>query len=340
MAFPLSVLDLSPIDHGLKGTQALRHSIALARQADQLGYTRYWLAEHHNTARLASSSPEILIGHIAQATTGIRVGSGGIMLPNHAPLKVAERFCVLAALYPDRIDLGVGRAPGTDHKTELALRRSEDALGAGHFAEQLGHLFAFSGKGFPVDHPFHSVRATPSDIPLPPVWLLGSSDKSAYLAAARGLGFAFAHHINPQDVETAMHLYQEQFQPSAEWPEPRTIVATSVVCAETDERLEGLAASMALSLARTRGGHDEPLPSPTEALAHACTPRERALVQMVLTQSIIGTPGTVKEQLERLMERTNADELMVTAMFYGHENRVRLLELLAHVFDLQPRTLL
>ena len=337
MAFPLSVLDLSPIDAGVNSTQALRNTIELARQAERLGYTRYWLAEHHNTSMLASSSPEIMIGHIAQATKRIRVGSGGVMLPNHAPLKVAENFRVLEALHPERIDLGIGRAPGTDPMTALALRRSKAALGADDFTDQLAQLFAFSSSGFPEDHPFRSVSAVPTDTPLPPVWLLGSSDYSAQAAAALGLGFAFAHHINPQGAELATSLYQEQFQPSAELAEPRTIVATSVVCADTEQQVEELVASMALAWARMRSGRSGPLPSPAEALAHTYTPSELALAQTVRAQRIMGTPARVTEQLERLIERTRADELMITTLVYGHENRVHILELLARAFGLTPR---
>jgi luciferase family oxidoreductase group 1 len=338
MAFPLSVLDLSPIDAGLNSTQALRNTIELARQAERLGYTRYWLAEHHNTSMLASSSPEIMIGHIAEATRSIRVGSGGVMLPNHAPLKVAENFRVLAALHPERIDLGIGRAPGTDQMTALALRRSKAALGADDFTEQLAQLFAFTSAGFPDDHPFRAVSAVPTDTRLPPVWLLGSSDYSARVSAALGLGFAFAHHINPLGAEMATKLYQEQFEPSADLPEPRTIVATSVVCADTDERVEELVASMALAWARMRSGRSGPLPSPEEALAHVYTPTELALAQSVRAQRIMGTPDKVKGQLESLIERTKADELMITTLIYGHENRVHVLELLAQAFDLQPRS--
>lgn len=340
MAFPLSVLDLSPIDSGVNSTQALRNTIELARQAERLGYTRYWLAEHHNTSALASSSPEIMIGQVAQATASIRVGSGGVMLPNHAPLKVAENFRVLAALHPERIDLGIGRAPGTDPVTALALRRSKAALGADDFTEQLAHLFAFTSEGFPDDHPFRSVRAVPTDISLPPVWLLGSSDYSAQVSAALGLGFAFAHHINPQGAEMATSLYQAQFKPSADLAEPSTIVATSALVADTDEQVEELAAAMALAMVRLRSGHSGPLPSPAEARAYAYTPAERVLAQSILSQRIMGTPEKVKEQLERLRERTRADELMITTFVYGHENRVRVLELLAQTFGLEPRNVL
>ena len=199
MALPLSVLDLSPVPAGSTSGQALRNTIDLAHLADRLGYTRYWLAEHHNFPGIASSAPEILIERVATETTHLRVGSGGIMLPNHAPLKVAETFRVLEALHPGRIDLGIGRAPGTDTRTALALRRSRAALGADDFPEQLAELLAFSSGHFPAGHPFESVIAVPTDVDLPPIWLLGSSDYSAQAAAALGLGYAHAHHINPAE---------------------------------------------------------------------------------------------------------------------------------------------
>ncbi|GHO97172.1 N5,N10-methylene tetrahydromethanopterin reductase [Reticulibacter mediterranei] len=336
MTIPLSVLDLSLVDAGLTSTQALQNTIALARQAERLGYTRYWLAEHHNTSMLASSAPEIMIGHVAQATNRLRVGSGGVMLPNHSPLKVAETFRVLEALHPGRIDLGIGRAPGTDPMTALALRRSKVALGADDFPEQLAELFAYTSEGFEDDHPFRSVSATPTDIALPPVWLLGSSDYSAQVAAALGLGFAFAHHINPQGAERATHLYQENFKPSRDLERPKTIVATSVVCADTEELVEELVASMALAWVRMRSGHSTPIPSPQEALDHIYTPAERALAQSVRSQRIIGTPDKVKILLDQLIEQTEADELMITTFMYGHNHRLRALELLADLFALQP----
>lgn len=334
MAFSLSVLDLLTIDPGTNSTQALHNATELARKAEELGYSRYWLGEHHNEPMFACSAPEIMIGHIAQATTHMRVGAGGVMLPNHAPLKVVENFRVLAALYPGRIDLGIGRAPGTDQMTALALRRSQAALGNDDFPEQLAQLFAFSSGGFPDGHLFHTVRAVPTDSSLPPVWLLGSSDSSARTAAALGLSFAFAHHIHPRDAERAMNLYREQFKPSMDLPEPRTIVATSVICADTDECLEELVALTALVLARARSGLSGSLPSLAEALAYTYTPTD--LAETVRNQRIMGTPAEVKEQLERLIERTRADELMITLPVYGHENRIHMLELLARAFDLTP----
>src|SRR4051812_45245844 len=214
MAFPLSVLDLSPIGTGSSASEALRNTIDLARLADRLGFTRYWLAEHHNMPGIACSAPEVVIGAVARETERLRVGSGGIMLPNHTPLKVAETFRVLAALHPGRIDLGIGRAPGTDQLTALALRRSREALTADDFPAQLGELLAFASDTFPEGHPFRAVHAVPDEVPLPPIWLLGSSDYSAQVAAMIGVGFAFARHISPDGAAEAMRLYREQFTPS------------------------------------------------------------------------------------------------------------------------------
>src|ERR687896_1950666 len=213
--FGLSILDVSPVSSDSDGAQALRNTLDLARLADRLGYERYWLAEHHNLPSIASSAPEIMIGHVASVTRRIRVGAGGIMLPNHAPLKVAETFRVLEALHPGRIDLGIGRAPGTDPVTATALRRSPDGLDAEDFPQQFAELLAFSGDGFPEDHPFRFVIAMPSDVGLPPIWLLGSSGYSARVAGEMGFGYAFASHFSPADPAPAMRAYRESFESSS-----------------------------------------------------------------------------------------------------------------------------
>ncbi|QBD77521.1 LLM class flavin-dependent oxidoreductase [Ktedonosporobacter rubrisoli] len=336
MKIPLSILDLSPIDSGISSGQALQNTIKLAQLADRLGYTRYWLAEHHNTDMLASSAPEIMIAHVAQATTRIRVGSGGVMLPNHSPLKVAEMFRVLESLHPGRIDLGIGRAPGTDPRTALALRRSREALAADDFPEQLAELFAFVGErgGFPEGHPFRTVKASPDDVPLPPLWLLGSSDYSAQAAGELGIGFAFAHHIQPGFALPAINLYRARFKPSKWLEKPEVILATSVICADTEERAEELAASMRLAWARLRSGRPGPIPSPEEAKAHNYTPIEQEIIREYATRQTVGSPSAVKEKLLALQEETGADELMLMAPVYGYENRVRAYELLAQAFDL------
>jgi luciferase family oxidoreductase group 1 len=341
MTLPLSILDLSPIDAGSNSRQALQNTLKLAKLADRLGYTRYWFAEHHNSNMMASSTPEILIGHVAQATEHIRVGSGGIMLPNHSPLKVAETFRLLEALHPGRIDLGIGRAPGTDPKTALALRRSKVSLGIDDFPEQLAELLAFSGEGegFPAGSPFQSVRATPNDTPLPPIWLLGSSDYSAQAAAALGMGFAFAHHINPSFAVPAIQLYRETFTPSERLKEPQVILTTSAVCAETDEQAEELSSSMALAWVRLRSGHPGPLPSPAEAKAYHYNAAELAAVREYGSRQTVGRPEKVRARLLNLVQDTSADELMISVNVYGYENRARTYELLAEAFNLQPPTL-
>lgn len=338
MNIPLSVLDLSPVDTGSSSRQALQNTIRLAQLADSLGYTRYWVAEHHNSSMTASATPELLIGYIAQATEHIRVGSGGMMLPNHASLKVAETFRFLEAMHPGRIDLGIGRAPGTDPKTALALRRSREVAGTDDFLGQLMELFAFAGErgGFPVMHPFKAVQAMPGDVTLPPVWLLGSSDYSAQASAALGLGFAFAHHINPALAIPAIDLYRTEFRPSERLQQPKVILTTSVVCADTNERAEELATSMGLAWVRLVSGRSGPLPSPEEAKAYHYTAAEQAIVRDYRARQTVGTPTVVRERLLKLLAQTDADELMLTAMMYGYENRARTYELIADAFEL-PR---
>lgn len=338
MTLPLSVLDLSPVGSGSSSPQALRNTLDLARLADELGYTRYWLAEHHNIPSIASSAPEILIGHVASETARIRVGSGGIMLPNHTPLKVVETFRVLEALHPGRIDLGIGRAPGTDQLTALALRRSIEALRADDFPEQLAEVFAFANDAFPPDHPFRSITATPNDVPLPPVWLLGSSGYGAQLAASLGLGFAFAHHINPAGAIPAMHAYRAGFTPSASMEQPRAILGISAVCADTDEEARYLATSLDLALLRIRTNQRGPLASPEEALAYPYTPAEQALIESLRTMYTAGSPRTVKAKIEALVAATGADEVMILTNVHDHAARRRSYELLADSFELRQFT--
>src|SRR5918998_404987 len=269
MDFRLSVLDLSPVSSGSNGAQALHNTLELAQLTDRLGYERYWLAEHHNLPSVASSAPEVMIGHVASETSRIRVGAGGIMLPNHAPLRVVETFRVLESLHPGRVDLGIGRAPGTDPVTATVLRRSRDGQGADDFPQQFSELLAFSGDGFPEDHPFRSVVAMPSDVGLPPIWLLGSSGYSAKAAGEMGLGYAFASHFSPVDPAPPMQAYREYFASSEGFPGPHSILAASVVCAEYPEEAERLASSMGLAWVRLRTGNPGPLPSPDEAIDYS-----------------------------------------------------------------------
>jgi luciferase family oxidoreductase group 1 len=334
MDFGLSVLDVSPVSSGSNGAQALRNTLELARLADRLGYERYWLAEHHNLPTIASSAPEIMIGHVANVTERIRVGAGGIMLPNHAPLKVAETFRVLEALHPERVDLGIGRAPGTDPVTATALRRSRGGIGAEDFPQQFGELLAFSGDGFPEDHPFRSVVAMPSDVGLPPIWLLGSSGYSAQAAGEMGLGYAFASHFSPADPAPAMHAYRESFEPSEDFERPSAILAVAVICGESDEHAERLASSMELAWVRMRSGQPRPLPSLEEAMAYPYTPAERRLADAYRSMQVAGDPRTVQARIEELAERTAADEVMVTTNVYDHAERLRSHERLAEVFGM------
>ncbi len=357
---PLSILDVSPVSAGSTEAQALRNTVDLGRLADEVGYHRYWLAEHHGGALVASSSPEILIGHVAEATERIRVGAGGIMLPNHSALRVAEQFKVLEALHPGRIDLGIGRAPGTDQLTAYALHRSREALAAQDFPEQLAELLAFAGtREWPADHHFATVRAAPVETTLPPIFLLGSSDYSAQLAASAGFGFAFAAHINPFPAIEALRAYRAQFRPSPERSEPYSILAHSAICAPTDEEAQRLAAPARVAFRRLRSGRATPIPTLEEALAEdrdsdrmrdelgnpssegSDTPARQPEpdTQMPPTRSrsprmIVGEPASVREALEELADAGEADELMVTTNMHGHDDRRRSVELLASEFGL------
>jgi len=332
--YKLSVLDVSPVPSGSSSREALGNTLDLARLAEQLGFTRYWLAEHHNTPLIASSAPEIMIGHVADQTSRIRVGSGGIMLPNHTPLKVAETFRVLEALHPGRVDLGIGRAPGTDSLTALALRRSRQALSAEDFPARLNDVLAFLDHGFPRDHPLASIRAMPDDVPIPEIWLLGSSDFSALLAAQMGLRFAFAHHIQPAPAISALRLYRENFQPSEYLNEPEALIGVSAICAETDERARELALPLQLVLLRFRTGRMDRLPTIEEAKNYPYTVEEREVIEMNRERSFVGSPATVREQLVQLAEAGSVREIMITTMTHEHADRRRSYELLAEAFSL------
>lgn len=331
---PLSVLDLSPVSAGASEAAALRNSLDLARLADRLGFIRYWLAEHHNLPSIASPAPDIMIGQIAAITSRLRVGAGGVMLPNHAPLMVAERFKVLEALFPGRIDLGLGRAPGTDPVTSLALRRRQDGGGEDDFLERFSELTLFAEGGFPPSHPFASIRVMPSGVPLPPVWLLGSSGYSAQLAAAIGSGFAFAHHFATYDAVAAMRTYRDSFKPSHRRPAPYAILGLHAVCAETDAQAERLAATVDLNFIRRNKGEYLPLASPEEAAAYPYSAAERAFIAKNRSRLFVGAPATVKAQIEALAAATAADELMVTTMIFDHNARKRSYALLAQAFGL------
>jgi luciferase family oxidoreductase group 1 len=330
----LSVLDLVPFVEGGSSNAALRASAELARAVDRLGYTRLWYAEHHNMPGIATTTPELLIAHVAPLTTHIRLGAGGVMLPNHSALKVAETYKLLEALHPGRIDLGIGRAPGTDPRTALALRRSRHSIGAEDFIEQLGELMAWGGGGLPAGHPFGAVRAMPDDRQLPEIYLLGSSDYGANLAAQLGLGFAFAGHFSQDPPEVPMRSYRADFTPNARRAEPHAILALSVFCADTDEAAQRMASSMRLSFVQLRAGRPGRLPSPDVAMAHVFSPDERPVVDFFRGLQICGTPEQVRARIEDAAARTEADEIMIVTHAFEPEARVRSYELVAQAFGL------
>jgi len=336
MPIPLSILDVSPVISGASSSQALRNTIDLAKFADRRGFTRFWMAEHHNSPGIASTTPDIMIGQVARETEHIRVGSGGVMLPNHSPLKVAESFKLLEALYPDRVDLGIGRAPGTDMMTALALRRSQEALQADNFPEELGELLAFSNGTFPADHPFRTITAYPNDVKLPPIHLLGSSGFSSQLASALGLGFAFAHHINGAVAIPAMQQYRQHFTPSNEFPQPHAILAVSIITADTDEEAQDLALSVQFAFLSMQTGRSGPLRSPQEVKDYPLTALERAQMSLIGERHFVGSPETIRARLLPLIEQTEADELMVLSMIHNHEARLHSYDLLAEMFEIQP----
>jgi luciferase family oxidoreductase group 1 len=322
---PLSVLDLAPVAEGADHATALAHTTALARRTEQLGYHRFWVAEHHNMPGIASSAPAVLLAHLAAATSTIRLGSGGVMLPNHAPLVVAEQFGTLVALHPGRIDLGIGRAPGTDHVTALALRRSVDGLSAENFPTELARLIGYfePGSGTP------RVVAVPGRGDAPEYWQLGSSDFSARLAAGLGLRFSFAHHFSAANTDVALDLYRREFRPSRWLSEPYAMVAVNAVCADTDERAEWLSGPAGLAFLRLRQGRPGRLPTPEEAAAHPYSPMEQEFIRGRREGQALGSPETVTGQLTALLDRTNADELMLTTLVFDIEARVRSYELIA-----------
>ncbi|WP_242605678.1 LLM class flavin-dependent oxidoreductase [Frankia sp. Cppng1_Ct_nod] len=327
-AVPLSVLDLVPVSSGSTPAQAVRNTLDLARHAERLGYTRYWIAEHHGMPGIASSATSILIGQVGAVTETIRVGSGGIMLPNHAPLVVAEQFGTLGALFPGRVDLGIGRAPGTDAATARALRRSSGPLSADDFPAQLAELVAFLGSSFPDDHPLQTVTAVPHS-EMPPVWLLGSSGYSAQLAGFLGLPFAFAHHFSSVNTLPALELYRSAFRPSPSRDRPYAMVAAAVVCADTDEAAQWLAGPIRLSMLRLRQGLPGVFPTPEEADAHPWTPAERAAADNATSSHVVGSPDTVRAGLDALIDATDADEIMITTNVHPHADRLRSLEMIA-----------
>jgi luciferase family oxidoreductase group 1 len=329
MSTPLSVLDLAPVGAGQTAGEALAGTTELARRADELGFKRFWVAEHHNIPSVASTAPETLIAHIAASTERIRVGSGGVMLPNHAPLAVAERFGMLEALHPNRIDLGLGRAPGTDMRTAMALRSTSPDLFEEQFEQLRGHLG--SGHG--------GMRAVAGEHTTPELWMLGSTDGGARIAAALGMPFVFAHHFHPHFTEPALDLYRSLFRPSDMLDAPRTIVAAGIVVGDDDEDAARRALPGGVSMLRLRQGR--PAPIPTVEDAEALLPRlslaERAVVDEAIARAIVGGPETVHSALVDLLERTGTDELMLVSQVTDVTRRISGLEQVARAFELVPQ---
>ena len=322
---PLSILDLAPVVDGETTRQALLNSLDLVQLADQLGYQRYWVAEHHNMEGVASSATAVLIGQLAAASKRIRVGAGGIMLPNHAPLTIAEQFGTLAELFPDRIDLGLGRAPGTDRPTMRALRRSLESTGEDAFPNDVLELHAYLAPA--AENAV--VRAVPGQGTEVPIWLLGSSLYGAQLAAYLGLPYAFASHFAPELLMQALQVYRATYKPSKRHPQPYAMVGLNVIVAPTDEEARYLFTSAQqrfLGMVRGRRGK---LPSPVPSMDALWTPAEQMQVERMLSESVVGSPETVKAGLRATAERTGADEFIVACAMHDHALRRRSYELLA-----------
>ncbi|MFJ2012011.1 LLM class flavin-dependent oxidoreductase [Streptomyces globisporus] len=343
---PLSVLDLVTVGQGRTATQALRTSVEIAKLTESRGFHRFWVAEHHSMPGVASSSPAVILAHIAAHTERIRLGSGGVMLPNHAPLVIAEQFGTLEAMAPGRVDLGLGRAPGTDGATAAALRRSDRLNeGADDFPQQLMELIRFLDDDFPDGHPYRRIHAVPGPVQAtspggvqsahrPPVWLLGSSGFSARLAGTLGLPFAFAHHFSAQNTIPALDLYRESFRPSAVLDAPYALIGVSALAADDEREARRQVLTGALSMVRLRTGRPGLIPSPEEAEAYDFSPMEREFVDGWLGNVIHGTADEVRTGLDDLAKRTGADELMITANAHGGDARLHSYDLIADAYRL------
>jgi len=322
LSVPLSVLDLCPVPTGESIGEVIRRSVDLAVHAERWSFRRYWVAEHHNVPGIASAAPAVLVGQIASATSTMRVGSGGVMLPNHAPLTVAEQFGTLEAIHPGRIDLGIGRAPGTDRVTARALRRSLEGSTDGDFSHQIAELQAyFSDES--------EIRAIPAEGNKPELWLLGSTGYSAQLAGELGLPFSFAHHFSPANTKPALDLYRRTFRPSGVLAEPYCLISISVLCAPDAARAGWLHGSSRLSMLRLRTGRPSELPSPEEAAGYPYSAAEEAVIAELTGSHVVGDPESVAGRLEELVEVTGADEVMMTTSTFSHADRLASYELVA-----------
>jgi len=321
----LSVLDLSPIIEGGDAALAFRNTVDLAQHAERSGYHRYWLAEHHNLPGIASAATSVVIGHVAEKTKTIRVGAGGIMLPNHAPLVIAEQFGTLESLFPGRIDLGLGRAPGSDKRTARALRRTLGSSGDTFPQDVIELQSYFAG----TDPRVQAVPGAGLDVPL---YLLGSSDFSARLAAELGLPFAFASHFAPDYLEVALHLYRRDFQPSPQLDKPYVIIGSGVFAADSDAEARHLFTSAQLQFLTMVRGRPGKLPPPVDSIDDHCTPAERAAIDQRTRYAAVGSPETVRRRFEEFLEQTQADEIIATGQIYDHASRLRSFEIAAEVF--------
>lgn len=331
----ISVLDQSPIRAGATPADAVAETIELARLADRLGFHRYWVAEHHSSDGLAGSVPEILIARIGNETRRIRVGSGGVMLPHYAPLKVAETFRMLETMYPGRIDLGIGRAPGSDQRTARALAYTRDPIPIEYFPRQVQDLMDWMDGELESDHPFRGVAAQPAGPASPPVWLLGSSDQGGQVAAHFGTAYSFAHFIT-EGGEPVVEMYKKRFRPSKTLAEPLANIGVFVICAETEEEAKYHAASRDLWRVRLDQGHITPIPTPEEALNHDYTEAERERAAFHRRRNIVGTPDQVREKLDALLARYGVDEAVVVTITHDHRARLKSYELLAEAYGLAP----
>lgn len=327
----LGVLDQSPISEGSNGADALRNTLDLARLAEDLGYERYWVAEHHRTPMLACASPEVMIAAIGSITRRIRIGSGGVMLPHYSPLKVAETFSILSALYPERVDLGLGRAPGSDHATAFALQRDRRQPAPDDFPEQLGELLGYLENKMPARHPFARLSALPGRPYTPDVWLLGSSPQSALWAADSGLPYVFADFINPDGASIAA-IYRDRFNPSETLKAPKLIVAGWAICAETDEDAQRIASSARMTRALLNRGQLIPVPPIEKALGFLSERGPNADSVARPRRAIVGSPATVKRGIEELAQLYGAEEVMIVTITYDHQARRRSYELIAEAF--------
>ncbi len=319
----LSVLDLSPIVEGSDASQSLANSLDLARHAERLGYKRYWLAEHHNMPGIASAATAVVIAHVAGGTKTIRVGAGGIMLPNHAPLVIAEQFGTLAALHPGRIDLGLGRAPGTDMGTARALRRNLEA--SDNFPQDVVELMGY----FQPAEEGQRIHAVPGEGQKVPVWILGSSLYGAQLAAMLGLPYAFASHFAPAELDQALDIYRSRFQPSGQLDKPYVMLGLNVFAAPTDAEAKLLFSSLQQAFVNLRTGRPGRLPPPVEGYDQTLEPMAKTMLGQALSCAVVGSPETVRQGIDAFVRRTGADELMVTAQIFDHTARVRSFEILA-----------